>query len=231
MVVAGLAAASVASYCCGGGFVPGAQIQLRNPKNGDTFTAESDIDGAYFIDNVPPGGPYILTAQAEGHQITQREFTTTLGQKLSLDVELRLLSRHDLHSDDMRRYTWSFLGDWTHSAGNMVIDTQVAANRYGERNYYYKQHDYNPGMVGLPGYLDQFCADRGDCKLPVLNIGGYQGMSNGAEGGLRTTNIQAQTNITNVFLPPMKNVGDPWLSRSSAAGPGDDRGQDLCEFR
>jgi hypothetical protein len=82
-----------------------------------------------------------------------------------------------------------------------VIDTQVAANRYGERNYYYKQHEYTPGMVGLPAYLDEFCATAGDCKLPIVSFGNnsYQGISNATGSGLDVTNIQGQTNLTAVF--------------------------------
>ena len=37
--------------------------------------------------------------------------------------------------------------------------------------------------LGLPAYMDEFCAARGDCKLPQVDISGYQGISNGAEGG------------------------------------------------
>ena len=64
---------------------------------------------------------------------------------------------HGLHSDDMRRHTWAYEGDWTHTAGNTVFDTQIAANQYGERNYYYKEHQYKPSAVGLPSYLDAYC--------------------------------------------------------------------------
>jgi hypothetical protein len=108
---------------------------------------------------------------------------------------------HDLHADDMKRHTWAYEGDWTHTAGSTVIDTQVAANQYGERNYYYKEHEYKPSSVGLPTYLDDFCAAAGDCKLPVVSFGNnsYQGISNAAGSGLDTTNIQAQSTITRVM--------------------------------
>ena len=108
---------------------------------------------------------------------------------------------HDLHSDDMKRRTWAYEGNWTRTAGAFVIDTQVAANRYGERNYYYKQHDYTPSLVGLPSYLDEFCAAGGDCKLPIVSFGNnsYQGVSNATGSGLDVTNIQGQTNLTAVF--------------------------------
>ena len=108
-------------------------------------------------------------------------------------------SFHNLHADDMKRHTWAYEGDWTHTAGSTVIDTQVAANQYGEHNYYYKEHTYKPSDVGLPSYLDTFCATAGDCKLPVVNISGYQGISNAAGSGLDTTNIQAQSTLTKVM--------------------------------
>ena len=106
-----------------------------------------------------------------------------------------------LHADDMKRHTWAYEGDWTHTAGSTVIDTQVAANQYGERNYYYKEHKYKPSTVGLPSYLDDFCAAAGDCKLPIVSFGNnsYQGMSNNAGSGLDTTNIQAQSTLTRVM--------------------------------
>ena len=108
---------------------------------------------------------------------------------------------HGLHSDDMRRYTWAYEGNWTRTLRAVVIDTQVAANRYGERNYYYKQHEYLPSSVGLPTYLDEFCATAGDCKLPIVSFGNnsYQGTSNATGSGLDVTNIQGQTNLTAVW--------------------------------
>ena len=41
-------------------------------------------------------------------------------------------------------------------------------------------HEYKPTDMGLPGYLDAFCAAQNDCMLPAVNIGGYQGISQGA---------------------------------------------------
>ena len=58
-----------------------------------------------------------------------------------------------------------------------------------------------PSLVGLPAYLDEFCAAGGDCKLPIVSFGNnsYQSMSNATGSGLDVTNIQGQTNVTAVF--------------------------------
>src|SRR5262249_7014010 len=62
-------------------------VTLRNPSTGDSFTVITDASGRYFIDNVPAGGPYLLSATAPGFQVsTQRGIRLRLGQRLQLDV-------------------------------------------------------------------------------------------------------------------------------------------------
>jgi hypothetical protein len=74
----------------GGGVVPGAQVHLRNTSTGETFNATSGAEGEFFFDNIPSGGPYLLTAQAEGYQLTsQGGINVTLGQRLNVDLELK----------------------------------------------------------------------------------------------------------------------------------------------
>src|SRR5947209_14201614 len=46
----------------------GVALQLRNPATGDTFNSQSLPTGKYVIDNVPAGGPYVLTGTAEGFE-------------------------------------------------------------------------------------------------------------------------------------------------------------------
>ena len=73
-----------------GAAVEGASIQLRNPATGDTFHTVSNASGLYFIDHVPPGGPYQLTLLAEGFQPTVIEdVQLALGQRLTRDLRLR----------------------------------------------------------------------------------------------------------------------------------------------
>ena len=50
----------------------------------------------------------------------------------------------------------------------------------------------------MPAYLDSFCAAQNDCMLPAVAIGGYQGISQGAVSGDRTTNLQGTVNLTQV---------------------------------
>ncbi len=103
-----------------------------------------------------------------------------------------------LHSIDRSRYNWAVIGNWTHIAGKTLIDTQIASNRFFQDDLQRRLHDYKPSDMGLPGYLDSFCAAQSDCMLPVVNIGGYQGISTTASSGDRTTNLQGTVNVTQV---------------------------------
>src|SRR6202048_594204 len=71
--------------------IPEATVQLRNPATGQAFRAVADSAGKYFIDNVPPGGPYELTATAPGYETTTHEkgIQLALGQRLAVDVPPR----------------------------------------------------------------------------------------------------------------------------------------------
>ena len=83
-------------------------------------------------------------------------------------------------------------------AGKTLIDTQVASNRFWQDDKLLRLHDYKPTDMGLPGYLDAFCAAQNDCMLPAVTIGGYQGISQGAVSGDTTTNLQGTVNLTQV---------------------------------
>src|SRR5215472_2834138 len=74
----------------GGGPIEGAALQLRNQSNGLTFKAASDANGQYFFDNIPPGGPYTLTATAPGYvATTEKDIQLTLGQRFNVGLEMR----------------------------------------------------------------------------------------------------------------------------------------------
>jgi hypothetical protein len=103
-----------------------------------------------------------------------------------------------LHSNDKTRASWSYSGNWTKVKGSTVIDTQIAANRFYEDQQRRGLHKYKPTDVGLPGYLDDYCQSVNNCMMPTINVGGYQSVSMGADGGLDTTNLQAQTNMTRI---------------------------------
>src|SRR4051812_36249418 len=72
----------------GGGAVPNASVQVRNPNTGETFTGVTNASGQYFIDNVQPG-PYLLSVNAQGLEATAQEIELTLGQRLVADVPMR----------------------------------------------------------------------------------------------------------------------------------------------
>jgi outer membrane receptor protein involved in Fe transport len=66
-------------------------VVLRNPSTGNTYTATTDDSGRYTLDNVAPGGPYILTAQQMGFHTTGRNgIVLALGQRLKLDLVMRI---------------------------------------------------------------------------------------------------------------------------------------------
>lgn len=70
--------------------LPGVVVQVRNTATGATFTAVSGSSGTYLLDNLPPGGPYVLTANAEGfYGITRTGMQFALGQRLNLDLKMR----------------------------------------------------------------------------------------------------------------------------------------------
>ena len=104
-----------------------------------------------------------------------------------------------LHSNDKTRASWSYTGNWTKVHKSLVIDTQVSANRFYEDQQRRGLHEYKPSDVGLPTYLDEYCLAASNCMLPVINVAGYQGVSSNADGGLQTTNLQAQSSVTNVM--------------------------------
>jgi hypothetical protein len=104
-----------------------------------------------------------------------------------------------LHANDKTRASWSYTGNWTKVRKSMVVDTQFSANRFYEDQQRRGLHKYKPSDVGLPTYLDEFCLAVSNCMLPTINITGYQGVSTNADGGLETTNFQAQSSVTNVM--------------------------------
>ena len=69
--------------------IKGATVILRNTATGQVFTAVTDNTGAYFINNVPPGGPYELTTAAEGMQANlQQDITLVLGNRMAANIVL-----------------------------------------------------------------------------------------------------------------------------------------------
>ena len=107
-----------------------------------------------------------------------------------------------LHSLDRSRYNWAIVGNWTHTTGRTVFDSQVASNRFFQGDLRKRLHDYTPTDMGFPAYLDQFCASQGDCMLPQVNIGvganAYQGISGPRSSDDTATNYQGTFNVTRI---------------------------------
>jgi hypothetical protein len=107
-----------------------------------------------------------------------------------------------LHSLDRSRYNWAVVGNWTHTTGQTVFDTQVASNRFFQGDLRRRLHEYKPTDMGFPTYLDEFCASQGDCMLPQVTIGtganAYQGISGGRSSDDTATNYQGTFNVTRI---------------------------------
>ncbi len=103
-----------------------------------------------------------------------------------------------LHVNDKTRASWAYTGNWTKVLGSTVIDSQLATNRFYEDQQRRGAHKFTPTSLGLPSYLDDFCQAADNCMLPVINVAGYQSISLTANGGVQSTNVQGQSNITSV---------------------------------
>jgi hypothetical protein len=103
-----------------------------------------------------------------------------------------------LHSIDRSRPQWNMVGNWTHTSGTMVFDTQVAGNHFLQGDLLLRAHQYKPTDMGLPAYLDQLCQSQNNCQLPVVSITGYQGMGNGSSSFDYGRNYQVTENVTKV---------------------------------
>lgn len=108
-----------------------------------------------------------------------------------------------LHDVSRNRFSWSGTGTWTKLlSGRTVIDTQVSANRAHQRDTRKNLVSYKPTSLGLPSYLDDFCAARFECILPRNNFNAppgqsnYEGMGGTVDGGIWVTTYQAQSNVT-----------------------------------
>ena len=114
-------------------------------------------------------------------------------------------------------------GTWTTVRGNTVIDTQIAANRANQRDTRKNLINYRPTSVGLPSYLDDFCAGalrvhpavRGLCNT-------YQDFGGTVDGGIWVTNYQGQSNVTHVRGAHTLRGGVDlrWAQRTSLDGTG-----------
>ena len=106
-----------------------------------------------------------------------------------------------LHSIDRSRPQWNMIGNWTHTTGTMVIDTQISANRFTQGDLLERLHEYKPTDMGLPSYLDDLCTAQENCMLPNVDFTGnntYQDISQGASSFDRARNMQGTVNLTKV---------------------------------
>jgi len=103
-----------------------------------------------------------------------------------------------IQSADRTRYQWSFTGTWTRVVGTTVIDTQLSTNRFNQVDKFKGLSGFKPTDVGMPGYVDAFCDQKGGCMMPFVTIGGYVSMGAPASDGDTATHVQAQSTITRV---------------------------------
>jgi hypothetical protein len=73
-----------------GAVIPGARIVATNEVTGDTYNAESDTLGRYWLTGLP-AGRYDIVASSPGFSRTvMSEISLVAGQSRNLDLELRL---------------------------------------------------------------------------------------------------------------------------------------------
>ncbi len=69
--------------------IVGAVLTLTNTSTGIHYRGQSREDGQYGVENVTPGGPFVLEARAIGYRPVRHEgFNVALGQVVSLDFSL-----------------------------------------------------------------------------------------------------------------------------------------------
>ena len=74
---------------------------------------------------------------------------------------------HDLHSDDMRRYTWAYQGNWTRTAGASSSTRRSRRTGTARGTTTTSSTTTRRDSVGLPPTWTSFVPPRGDCKLPM----------------------------------------------------------------
>ncbi|HET7025905.1 MAG TPA: carboxypeptidase regulatory-like domain-containing protein [Gemmatimonadales bacterium] len=73
----------------GGTPVEGATVIITNTSTGQRFQVQTRAGGSYTLENVPPGGPYTISARGVGFQPnTRSDIQLTLGQRFTADFEL-----------------------------------------------------------------------------------------------------------------------------------------------
>ncbi len=91
--------------------VKGASVQLRNTATGETFSATTGNGGAYFVDNVPAGGPYVLTVTQNGIETAIEQDiqlalgerrTVNFGARASFGEEIAVVAHNDALADRSR---------------------------------------------------------------------------------------------------------------------------------
>ena len=69
--------------------VAGAEVKVTNPANGVTVSTTSGQDGFFTVRNLPPGGPYTVTATAPDNiTSTQNVDQVSIGAPVDVDFSL-----------------------------------------------------------------------------------------------------------------------------------------------
>jgi outer membrane receptor protein involved in Fe transport len=72
-----------------GGVLPGVAVTLKSDTTGSVRSSVTDASGRYVFANVAPG-PYELTAELSGFQVTRNKAVVTVGTAMSLDLKLQI---------------------------------------------------------------------------------------------------------------------------------------------
>ena len=177
------------------------------PKPNQNFVENGTTpSGNYYRGGEPDVPKSTLFAARVDYNISSNDRLFIRGSKNSFiegvgDWTYEVPDFAGLHSIDRSRPQWNMVGNWTHTAGTWVFDTQVAGNHFLQGDLLKRAHQYKPTDMGLPSYLDALCASQSNCMLPVVNFGTgttYQGIGNNASSFDYGRNYQGQVNVTKV---------------------------------
>jgi hypothetical protein len=175
---------------------------LPQPNQNPTSSSQQPINN--FL---PPATPYHTLSWVWGSRVDynlsekNRMFFRGSGNRFyENNTDWMYQTARGIVERNLIRSSWSGAGTYTHLSGQTVIDGQLAVNRFAENLRHLKAMDYGPAAVGLPSYLQDFCASRNpvSCQLPVMAITGYTTIGGTAGGFSNTTNYQGQLNLSQV---------------------------------
>ena len=137
------------------------------PKPNQNFVENGTTPSANYYQGGQPDVPKsTLFAARVDYNVSNNDRIFVRGSKNSFieavnDWTYEVPAFAGLHSFDRSRPQWNMVGNWTHTSGTVVWDTQLAGNHFLQGDLFERLHEYKPTDMGLPSYLDALCAVSG----------------------------------------------------------------------